>query len=125
VESANEIDIQSASGNSRQVLPAGTYWFVLANNISSRDIVQIFSEDWATLYATVLTVPSERPNPSADTLLTFAEDEAGGTPALIKWFYPGETTGHEFEYFKSEESGLIRAMQKTISIGPHGSSVGF
>ena len=108
-----------------RVLPAGTYWFVLANTDSDRNIVQIFSEDWATLYATVHTVPSERPNPPDDTLLTFAEDESGGTPALVKWFYPGETIGHEFEYFKSEESGLVHAMQKTILVSPHGSSAGF
>jgi hypothetical protein len=108
-----------------RVLPAGTYWFVLPNNISDRDVVQIFSEDWRTLYATVFTVPSERRNPPDDTLLTFAENESDGTPALVKWFYPGETTGHEFEYFKSEESGLVHATQKTISVSPHGSRVGF
>lgn len=108
-----------------RVLPAGTYWFVLANNDSDRNIVQIFSENWATLYATVLTVPSERANPPDDTLLTFAEDTADGTAALFKWFYPGERTGHQFEYFKSKESGLANAMQKTISVSPHGGSVGF
>lgn len=108
-----------------RVLPAGTYWFVLANTVTDRDIVQIFSEDWATLYATVRTVPSERSNPPNDTLLTFEEDESDGTPALVKWFYPGELTGHEFEYFKSEESGLVHGTQKTILVSPHGSSVGF
>ena len=41
------------------VLPAGTYWFVLADSQSDRDIIQIFSADWSTICATVFcTVPS-------------------------------------------------------------------
>src|SRR5580700_5119104 len=53
-----------------RTLPAGTYWFVLANSVTDRNMVQIFSQDWSTLYATVLTVPSERLNPAPDTLFT-------------------------------------------------------
>ncbi|MGA8861307.1 MAG: hypothetical protein WB506_14985, partial [Candidatus Sulfotelmatobacter sp.] len=34
-------------------LPAGTYWFVLANNNSSRDIVRIFNADGSVLSATL------------------------------------------------------------------------
>ena len=72
-----------------RTLPAGTYWFVLANSDTDRNIVQIFSQDWSTLYATVLTVPSERLSPPDDTLLTLAERESNGTPAPAEWFYPG------------------------------------
>jgi hypothetical protein len=108
-----------------RTLQAGTYWFVLANSDSDRDIVQIFSEDWSTVYATVATVPSELFNPPDDTLLSFAEDKANGMPALVKWFYPGETTGHEFEYPKSKESTLAQSKRETILVGSQGSTVGF
>lgn len=104
-------------------LPPGTYWFRLADSESNRNIVQIYSEDWSTLYATVMTVSSERMNPADETLLTFAESGSNGAPALIKWFYPGETSGHEFEFSKSKESELAQDKQETISVNQHGSSV--
>ena len=108
-----------------RILPAGTYWFVLAENLADRDIVQIFSEDRTTEYATLYTTPTEQSNPPDQTLLTFAQDESKGTPALVNWTYPGEMTGHEFIYSKSEEPKLLRAEQKTITATPAGGTVGF
>jgi len=66
------------------------------------------------MYANVLTVPSDRLGPPDDTLLTLAKRESNGTPALVEWFYPGESTGHEFEYSKSEESELTQDSQETL-----------
>jgi hypothetical protein len=37
-----------------RVLPAGTYWFILADSIADRNIVQIFNSDRSMLYATIL-----------------------------------------------------------------------
>jgi hypothetical protein len=133
-----------------RTLPAGTYWFVLANNVADRNIVQIFSQDWSTMYANVFTVPIDRLSPSDDTLLTLAEPESNrtptpvkwyypgpapeilftiadphsnGAPAILTWFYPGQTIGHKFEYSKSEESELSQDMQQTLLVNPHGSTV--
>jgi hypothetical protein len=106
-----------------RTLPAGTYWLVLENSETNRNIVQIFSQDWSTLYGTTFTVPIDRPSPPDDTLLTLAERESNGTPALVKWFYPGETIGHQFEYSKSEESELTQDKQETLLVNPHGSTV--
>jgi hypothetical protein len=103
-----------------RTLPAGTCWFVLANSDTDRNVVQIFSQDWLTLYATVFTVPSDRLSPPNDTLLTLAKREPKGTPALVKWFYPGETIGHEFEYSKSEKSELTKDRQETLLVNPRG-----
>jgi len=106
-----------------RTLPAGTYWFQLADADSSRNIVQIFSENRSTLYATVMTVSSERMEPADETLLTFAEPESTGAPAIIKWFYPGETIGHEFEYSKSKESEFAQDRHETLSVNSKGGSV--
>ena len=46
------------------VLPAGTYWFILADTISDRNIVQIFNSDRSTLYATIQTINAERREPT-------------------------------------------------------------
>src|ERR1700674_1672869 len=55
-----------------RVLPAGTYWFVLAN-IDSRNLVQVFSSDRSTLLASILTIDAERLKTTEHTAMTFAE----------------------------------------------------
>lgn len=96
-----------------QVLPAGTYWFVRDRN--ANNIVRIFSLDWR-LHATEFTVDAERLKPADDTILTFAERESSKPEALLKWFYPGETIGHEFLYQKQEERELEQDKQQTVVV---------
>ena len=56
-----------------RVLPAGTYWFVLADTNDARNVVRVFNSDRTKLYATVFTVDAQRPNTtSGDTAITFA-----------------------------------------------------
>jgi len=97
-----------------RVLPAGTYWFVLADTVGTRNIIQVFNFDRSTLYATVLAVTAERPHPSDNTTITFAKRESMPTNAIVTWFYPGRNSGHEFVYSKSEEQELARAKHQTI-----------
>lgn len=97
-----------------RVLPAGTYWFVLADSVGNRNIIQIFNSDRSTLYATVLAVTAERPHPTDNTTITFAQRESMPTNAILTWFYPGVNSGHEFVYSKSEEQELARAKHQTI-----------
>lgn len=97
-----------------RVLPAGTYWFVLADTVGNRNIIQVFNSDRSTLYATVLAVTAEHPHPSDNTTITFAKRESMPTNAIVTWFYPGRNSGHEFVYSKSEEQELARAKHQTI-----------
>jgi hypothetical protein len=87
-----------------QVLPAGTYLFELADHGSEPNVVQIFSSDHIFLYGTFLTVATERQEPTSDTAVTLAEPESGGTPVLVKWFYPGRYTGNEFVYSRQKKN---------------------
>jgi hypothetical protein len=104
-----------------QVLPAGTYWFVRDRN--ANNVVRIFSLDWKTLYSTEFTVDAERIKPVDDTTLTFAERESSKPEALLKWFYPGETIGHEFLYQKQEEKELGQDRQQTVVVVTGGASL--
>ena len=97
-----------------RVLPAGTYWFILADSPSNRNIVQIFNSDRSTLYATILTVGAERPAPADHTALTFAERESMHANAIVTWYYPGLNSGHQFVYSKSEQKELAVAKHETI-----------
>ncbi|MFZ0279392.1 MAG: hypothetical protein WA254_10210 [Candidatus Sulfotelmatobacter sp.] len=87
-------------------LPAGTYWFVMVNSSSFRNMVQIYSADWSVLYDTLMTVPAEHGEASDVTILTFAERPYSQPQAILDWFYPGETMGHEFLYPKGVEREL-------------------
>ena len=75
------------------VLPAGTYVFKLVNSQSDRHIVQIFSADEKTVYATILAIPNYRLKATGKTVITFRERPAGEPEALRAWFYPGKNWG--------------------------------
>ncbi|HTC55907.1 MAG TPA: hypothetical protein VK706_05805 [Candidatus Sulfotelmatobacter sp.] len=99
-----------------QTLPAGTYWFVMLDSSSFRDMVQIFSPDWSVLYGTLVTVPDERRRVSDETVLTFAERPYSKPQAILDWFYPGETVGHHFVYRKNEERELSRDVHQQVVV---------
>lgn len=91
------------------VLPAGTYVFKIVDSQSDRHIVQIFSEDEKTTYATVLAIPNYRLKVTDKTVMTFTERPAGEPEALRAWFYPGRNSGEEFVYPKARAMELAKA----------------
>jgi hypothetical protein len=102
-----------------QVLPAGSYLFKLVDTDAGRDIVQVFSSDRTFLYGTFLTVATDRPEPTGDTTITLAELGAGTPDVLLKWFYPGNSIGHEFLFPKQKEEELAQDTQRTIVANQH------
>lgn len=98
-----------------QILPAGTYLFKQAND-DNLDLVQVFSSDRSHLYATLQTTPTESGQVRDDTAVTLAEQGAGNPDVLLKWFYPGEETGHEFVYSKQLEKEIARERQQTVVV---------
>jgi hypothetical protein len=86
-------------------LPAGTYFFQLADSPSNRHIVKVMSQDRTQLHATLLAIPyysNDRPSdePQVRFMETPAQAASGaaGANAIKIWFYPGTSTGHEFIY---------------------------
>src|SRR5271165_7532560 len=94
------------------VLPAGTYVFKLLDSQSDRHIVQIFSEDEKTVYATILAIPNYRLKATDKTTITFRERPAGEPEALRAWFYPGRNWGEEFVYPKPRAIELAKAINQ-------------
>lgn len=84
------------------VLPPGTYVFKVVESGSNRHIVQIFSNDELTVYATILAIPNLRMRATDKTVITFRERPAGQPEALRAWFYPGKEWGEEFVYPKAQ-----------------------
>ena len=91
-----------------QVLPAGTYLFKLPD-LNDLNLVQIFNPDGIHIYATLQTVPTERRKPAGNTTIVLANPEDGGPAALLEWFYPGHSDGHEFVYSGQEERVLAQS----------------
>src|SRR5580658_5507895 len=100
-----------------RVLPAGTYVFVLPDEANDHLQVRIFNADRTKLIATLLTVDTERSKPADNTVFGFAERGSAQPEAIVTWFYPGETSGHEFVYPKQVEKELASAKQVTVFAG--------
>jgi hypothetical protein len=96
-----------------QILPAGTYLFKLADP-NELNLVRIFNPEGTRLYATLQTVTAERSKPTGDTVVVLAEQPDGRPETLVKWFYPGNASGHELVYSKQEEQQLAQDRQQTI-----------
>ena len=100
-----------------RVLPAGTYVFVLPNDPDEHFEVRIFNADRTMLYATLFTISAERSTPTDNTVFGLADRGAAQPEAIVTWFYPGETTGHEFLYPKPMQQELASAKQVTVVAG--------
>jgi hypothetical protein len=100
------------------VLPAGTYVFKILNSQSDRHIVQIFSQDEKTVYATILAIPNYRLKATDKTVVTFRERPAGEPEALRAWFYPGRNWGEEFVYPKAQAIALAKQTNVPVLFTP-------
>jgi hypothetical protein len=116
-DQATELTFSQSVQIPGKILPAGTYWFVVdVGPISGLNTVRIFSQDRLTLYATLDTIPAEHLEPS-DGEITFADRASMQPGALVTWFYPGQTVGHEFLYPKQEEKEIAQAKRYTVVAG--------
>jgi hypothetical protein len=97
-----------------QVLPAGTYTFKLADSMSDRHIVQIFSADGSQIIATVMAIPDYRLTATHQTVIKFGEVPRGSPEAIRAWFYPGNTIGQEFVYPKLRATQLAKAAKAVV-----------
>jgi hypothetical protein len=100
------------------VLPTGTYVFKILDSASDRHIVQIFSKDELTIYATILAIPNYRLKATDKTVMTFRERPVGQPEALRAWFYPGRNFGEEFVYPKTKALELAKATNMIVLYTP-------
>jgi hypothetical protein len=100
-----------------RVLPARTYWFILPEDVNEHYQVRIFNADRTMLYATVFTNSAQRVQATGNSTFTFAERGSSQPQAIVTWFYPGDTTGHEFLYPKQVEKELAKDRHDTVVAG--------
>jgi hypothetical protein len=104
-----------------KTLPAGTYFFQLADSPSNRHIVKVMSQDRTQLHATLMAIPfysNERPpdEPQVRFMETPAQAAGGAatTNAIKIWFYPGNSTGHEFIYPRSQAMQIASRTSQSV-----------
>ena len=103
-------------------LPAGTYMFRLADPNTSRRTIQVSNAKGTESYAILLTMPSERLNPSPDPEIRFLETASGAPAAVRAWWYPGNSIGYEFIYPEEQLQALKRgaALEPSAAAGAAG-----
>jgi hypothetical protein len=101
-----------------QVLPAGTYMFILLDSQSDRDMVEVFNENKNHLYGLFMAVPDYRMKPTDKTVIRFEERAANSPEAIKAWFYPGDNYGHEFVYPKKRAKELAKANKQPVPAMP-------
>lgn len=95
-------------------LPAGTYWFQLADSPSNRHIVQIWNADRTQLLTTILAINNYRLQRTYDTVIKFDERPTGTPEAIQAWFYPGNNFGQEFVYPKARATQIAQQVQRPV-----------
>jgi hypothetical protein len=91
-------------------LDPGTYRFRLANPETSRNVLQVLSQDGAIVYAMFHTIPDSRVNVTEEAMVTYREMPAGVPPAIRSLFYGGETRGYEFVYGPAAPHAIARPL---------------
>jgi hypothetical protein len=87
------------------VLQPGTYWFTVEDTPADRNIVHVFDVNWQPITSTI-AASTEHSWESDNTQLTFAQRSANQPDMLLKWYYPGDKTGHAFIYSGREGRAL-------------------
>jgi hypothetical protein len=103
----------------KTTLPAGTYFFQLMDSDSNRHIVKVMSQDRKQLHATLMAIPyysNDRPSddPQVRFLETPAANGVAASNAIKIWFYPGNSTGHEFIWPRAKAMQLAKATNEPV-----------
>jgi hypothetical protein len=90
-------------------LPPGTYMFRLADDTTSRKVIQIANKQGTESFAMLHTIAVTRPDVPREPEIRFMETASGAPVAVRAWWKDGERTGYGFIYSKEELANLNRA----------------
>lgn len=98
-----------------RTLPAGTYWFERAG-VNDSELIRVYNSNHQFI-TTLFTASGQRLETTDHTAFIFAHRGDGKPQAIVAWFYPGETLGHEFLYAKPERQELAQDKKETVVAG--------
>jgi len=91
-------------------LPAGTYMFRLADDTTTRKVIQVTNREGTQSFAMLHTMPVYRPDAPRDPEVRFMETASGAPIAVRAWWQQGERTGYGFIYSKEQLAALNRSV---------------
>lgn len=95
-------------------LPAGKYMFRLADDTTTRKVIQVMNAEGTKPYAMLLTINNERRDPPKDAEVAFLETAPKTASAVKAWWYPGERIGYEFIYPRKQARELARTTGASV-----------
>jgi hypothetical protein len=96
------------------VLPAGTYTFQIANPDTSSRVIQVLDKSGTHVESMFFALPTELTQAPDQPVVKFAERAEGRPEAIKAWFYPGDRTGYEFVYPRSQAVRIARASHQSV-----------
>jgi hypothetical protein len=91
-------------------LPAGTYMFRLADDTTTRKVIQVSNKEGTQSFAMLHTIPEYRSDAPRDPEVRFMETASGAPIAIRAWWQQGERTGYGFIYSKEQLAALNRSV---------------
>lgn len=91
-------------------LPAGTYMFRLADDTTTRKVIQVTNREGTQSFAMLHTMPVYRSDAPRDPEVRFMETASGAPIAVRAWWQGGERNGYEFIYSKEQLAALNRSV---------------
>ena len=95
-------------------LPAGTYLFQLADPDNARHVIMVASKDGTHVFGMFITIPNDRLKTPDENVVMFGETPAGAPQAVQAWWYPGDRTGEEFVYPKTQAVAIAKANHREV-----------
>ncbi len=95
-------------------LPSGKYLFRLPNAMTTRNLVQVLSEDGMKSYGNFFAISAHRPVVPEKPEVRFMETPASMGNAIRTWWYPGDRTGFEFIYPKEQARLLAKGATQSV-----------
>jgi len=100
-------------------LPAGTYTFQIANPDSGSRVIEVMDKDMKRVHGLFFAIPSAQlADPPTDPVVRFSERPEGAPQAIKAWYYPGERTGFEFVYPRSQAIKIAKANHEPVLSSP-------
>ena len=94
-----------------KVLPAGTYIF---EALKDGRVTRILSADESQIYATLLTIPTERLDPPEKATITLGGRSEGEPQRIDSWFFPGDSIGNQFIYPKEHSNKITDTIPRGV-----------
>jgi hypothetical protein len=95
-------------------LPPGRYMFRIADPDRAGRVVQVLSADGKKVFGTFFAVPAARNDVPSMPEVRFMETAAGAPPAVKTWWFPGEGTGRELIYPRTQAVRLAKNASQPV-----------